>query len=49
MDANGGNPQGLGNDPLAHDSDPVWYRPALAVALVDKQFTMWGWLKGIAR
>ena len=49
MDADGQNPRQLTNNPLAHDYEPVWYRSAFAVAPVGKQFTMWGWLKQIAR
>ena len=49
MDADGQNPRQLTNNPLAFDYEPVWYRPVFAVAPADKQFTMWGWLKQIAR
>ena len=49
MAADGGNPQNLTNNPFAHDRQPVWYRPAFAVAPADKRFTMWGWLKQIVR
>ncbi|RKU06520.1 hypothetical protein C6502_19975 [Candidatus Poribacteria bacterium] len=49
MDADGGNPQNLTNNPFAHDRQPAWYSPAFAVAPADKQFTMWGWLKQVAR
>ena len=49
MDADGGNIQNLTNNPLAHDRQPVWYSPAFAVAPVGQQFTMWGWLKQVAR
>ena len=49
MDADGGNIQNLTNNPLAHDRQPVWYRPAFAVEPAGKQFTMWGWLKQGAR
>lgn len=49
MDADGGNIQNLTNNPLAKDTQPVWYFPAFAVAPVGKQFTMWGWLKQVAR
>lgn len=49
MDADGGNIQNLTNNPLAKDTQPVWYRPAFGVAPVGKQFTMWGWLKQVAR
>ena len=45
MEADGQNPRQLTNNPLAHDYEPVWYRPAFAVAPADKQFTMWGRLK----
>ena len=49
MDDDGGNIHNLTNNPLAHDRQPAWYRPAFAVAPADKRFTMWGWLKQIAR
>ena len=49
MDTDGGNIQNLTNNPLADDRQPAWYFPAFAVAPVGKQFTMWGWLKQIAR
>ena len=48
MDADGQNPRQLTNNPL-HDYEPVWYRPVFAVAPVGKQFTVWGWLKQVAR
>ena len=49
MDADGGNIQNLTNNPLAHDGQPAWFRPAFSVAPAGKQFTMWGWLKQVAR
>ena len=49
MDADGGNIQNLTNNPLAKDTQPAWYKPAFAVAPADKRFTMWGWLKQVAR
>ena len=49
MDADGGNVQNLTNNPLAHDTQPAWYFPAFAVAPAGKTFTMWGWLKQVAR
>ena len=49
MDTDGGNIQNLTNNPLAYDSQPAWYSPAFAVEPMGKQFTMWGWLKQIAR
>ena len=49
MDADGGNIHNLTNNPLAHEWSPAWFRPTFAVAPAGKQFTMWGWLKQIAR
>ena len=49
MDIDGKNQQNLTNSPVVRDSHPTWYSPAFAVAPVDKQFTMWGWLKQVAR
>ena len=49
MDADGGNIQNLTNNPLAHDRQPAWFRPAFAVAPAGKIFTMWGLLKQAAR
>ena len=49
MDANGGNIQNLTNNPSADEWSPAWFHPAFAVASTGKQFTMWGWLKQIAR
>ena len=49
IDADGENIQNLTNNPLAYDRQPVWYRPAFAVAPAGKQFTMWGWLKQVVR
>ena len=48
MDADGGNPRNLTQNPH-DDTDPAWYDPAFAVAPVGKQFTVWGWLKQVAR
>ena len=48
MDADGGNPRNLTKNPHV-DTDPAWYDPAFAVAPAGNQFTMWGWLKQIAR
>ena len=52
MDADGGNPQKLTNNPH-DDTDPAWFDPAFAVApapvtgysWTGKMLTMWGWLK----
>ncbi len=49
MDADGQNPRQLTNDPLVFDYEPAWYSPVFAVAPAGKQFTMWGWLKQVAR
>lgn len=49
MDIDGKNQQNLTNSPVVRDSQPTWYSPAFAVAPVGKQFTMWGWLKQVAR
>ena len=49
IDADGQNPRQLTNNPLAFDYEPAWYRPPFAVAPADKQFTMWGRLKQVAR
>ena len=48
MDADGGNLQNLTNNRHA-DVSPAWFGPAFAVAPADKKFTMWGWLKQVAR
>ena len=49
MDTDGRNIQNLTNNPLAHEWSPAWYFPAFAVAPAGKQFTVWGWLKRVAR
>ena len=48
MDTDGRNIQNLTNNPLAHDTQPAWYRSVFAVAPADKQFTMWGRVKQVA-
>ena len=49
MDADGGNRRNLTNKPIAQNRQPAWYRPAFAVAPMDKQFMMWGGLKQVVR
>ena len=49
MDTDGGNIQNLTNNPLAHDRQPMWYRPPFAVAPTGKQPMMWGWLKQVVQ
>ena len=49
MDADGGNFQNLTNSPLRHEYHPAWYSPPFAVEPAGKTFTMWGWLKQVAR
>ena len=44
MDADGGNPQNLTNNPK-NDVHPAWFGPAFAVAPTGKTLTIWGWLK----
>ena len=44
MDADGGNPQNLTNNPQ-NDIQPAWFGPALVVAPTGKTITIWGWLK----
>jgi TolB protein len=48
MDTDGGNLRNLTQDP-DDDTDPAWYDPTFAIPPADKQFTMWGRLKQIAR
>ena len=49
MNIDGKNPQNLTNSPVVRDSHPAWFSPAFSVAPAGKQFTMWGWVKQIAR
>ena len=46
MDADGGNPQNLTNNPHS-DGSPAWFGPAFAVSPAGKKFTTWGWLKQV--
>ncbi len=48
MDADGGNPQNLTNNPQ-NDGQPAWFGLAFAVAPAGKTFTIWGWLKQVDR
>ena len=48
MNANGGNPQNLTNNPHG-DVHPAWFNSPFSVAPARKKFTMWGWLKQIDR
>ena len=48
MDADGGNPRNLTNNPHS-DGGPAWFNSPLSVAPVGKKFTMWGRLKWVNR
>ena len=48
IDADGGNPRNLTNNPH-DDADPAWLNSPFSVAHAGKKFTMWGWLKQSAR
>ena len=48
MDADGGNPQNLTNNPHG-DFGPAWLNSPFSVSPASKQFTMWGWLKLVDR
>ena len=48
MDADGGNLQNRTNHP-DDDWNPTWLHSPFSVSPVGKQFTMWGWLKGVDR
>ena len=44
MDANGGNPQRLTNNPHP-DVSPAWFNSPFSVSLTGKMLIMWGWFK----
>ena len=48
MDADGGNQQNLTNNRHS-DYSPAWLNSPFLVSSTGKKFTMWGWLKQVAR
>ena len=46
MNADGGNPQNLTNNPN-HDVSAAWFNSPFSVSPTGKQFTMWGQLKQV--
>ena len=48
MDADGGNPQNLTNNPHS-EARPAWLNSPFSVSPTGKKFTMWGWLKPVDR
>jgi hypothetical protein len=48
MDADGGNPQNLTNNPQP-DSNPAWLNSPFSVSPSGKKFTIWGWVKQVSR
>ncbi len=48
MDADGGNPQNLTNNPHS-EARPAWLNSPFSVSPTGKGFTMWGRLKQISR
>ena len=48
MDADGGNPQNLTNNPHG-DVNPAWLNSPFSISPIGKKFTIWGWLKQVSR
>ena len=48
MDADGGNPQNLTNNPR-DDFSPTWFNSPFSVSLTGKKITIWGRVKQVDR